>query len=308
MVPVGALVTVVILVAGEEGTHPEAQLGEVVRDVLDPGLVLQMRRGVETPDPDPSTIAWVTVTWNDRAHTAVVSVVRVAEKRSVERRIVFDPSDDEAERTRTVGLSIASMLPAELRASAKATPKEVTAFVAPSPAPGPITLRETPPEVARPGLRERASLEFRGLGAGGGAAGWGGLVGIQVPATPVLGLRVDVGLRQGSIPSAGATLWAAHAMVGGVLQSDHRWLRPALQAGVGIGRFEIVRNAETQAHYQPVVRLGVDLALHLVGPAWAVAGVAGEWTAPQPVFVQQKQQGELESLTGLGTVGIRLAL
>ncbi|AKV02279.1 hypothetical protein AKJ09_08942 [Labilithrix luteola] len=172
------------------------------------------------------------VRWDDAGQQATLHFVRPAEGQWNDRRIEFEPSDAPAERGRTVGFALASMVPEDVaRATSPPRPGPPETSQPLSPAPdGP---HEQPRPARRAGplaessfitLDACASVTSGIDGFGGGA---GGVLGARLRLGGAFRLRLAAGLRAGSIAPAQATTRLLSGAVGLAwqpwLDASRRW-------------------------------------------------------------------------------------
>ncbi len=159
---------------------------------------------------EASEAAVVEVTWSDRAHRVATLRVHLAGRRRwLGRTLGFTAADVDAERGRTIGLTLASMLPdAE---PAPPAPRETPAppeIVAPPPAharPAPEIAERPAPDLAPSPLHY--ALELFGTGAAGLGSSvqtGGGGAAFETFVTPRFGVRIGGSVRMGDVGGAGA--------------------------------------------------------------------------------------------------------
>lgn len=235
MDPIALVVLVTAADAASGGTG--AALGTLAR-ALEPRRV-EVRTVVSTESPPPTSdeASVVILHWEDGGRRARLRVrlarvgraARVASAEWVERDLGFDAGDAEAERGRSVGLAIASMLP-------EPPPSPPVVPPAPPPAPPPTATGPAPPRSppllveARPRgeLQARAQL---GVAPGGYGGGVGGAAEGQVFLSRALGVHATFGLRGAEATEAEGS--ASHLRVGAGLVA--RWrASPRVELGAAV--------------------------------------------------------------------------
>jgi hypothetical protein len=229
-------VTLFILVAaGERPDLTRAMVG-ATRDALGANAVVVVREATGEPnDPEALAIersesadAVAELSWTDARHQqASVKMHTARDQRWVERSIGFLRLDADAERGRTLGFTIASILPqappAPSPSPAMPAPTgtsgapSITSPSAPSPAvpieqsptsPSEPTATPTPPQPPAPARRLNLAIDALAIGsvatAGNSNVGTGGGIAIQWFPYRHLSLRVGGGLRAGTIDAAEA--------------------------------------------------------------------------------------------------------
>lgn len=191
----GAVTVVVVLASGDPSDPTTVALDRALRSALPEDA----RVSIQREEPAPGT--WVAhVAWTDHDRRAILHTTDG--RRESEREIRFDEADAPAERGRTVGFAVASMVPDELLAPRKEPPPP------PPPSPAVVVPRPREAPVERPQRDPRIDAELLGQGAtgiGGTAGGLGGALGARLRLTQGLHVRASVALRLGEVPSAQAT-------------------------------------------------------------------------------------------------------
>jgi hypothetical protein len=192
-----AAVAVVIVVASGDPAETAA-LDRALRSALPEHTEIS----VQPNEPAETASTFVAhVEWTDHDRRAIVRTTDGT--RTTEREIRFAETDAPAERGRTVGFALASMVPDELEPRPP-LPEPPKPPAAPPPAPPP---HEAPVPVPPPRAR-RFSLELLGQGAtgiGGAAGGLGGALGGRFRLSHGFLLRAGMGFRLGDVPAAQAT-------------------------------------------------------------------------------------------------------
>ncbi len=314
----GAL-TLVILVASGQAHDPGTEaVARATREALGPDTRVEVRETTGTPtDNDAIQVetsahadAVAEVRWNDaRRDQAVLHVLVARTSRWVYRTIGFDASDAPAERGRTLGFAVASMLPE----GGLPTPSPTSSS----------TETETPtreePLRGATGGGARFVVDVVGLGSlglGGTAEGFGAAAAAQWFATSALSLRLGAGALGGTLSEADATTLYLLGTAGVAIHP--------LRARAG-HPFGMALRVDYVAMRQSISRFGGE-----VGPSgyarWLSgvdAVVEGDWLfasdvevvlglgladvfAPTHVDVQGTQVANIPPLRGLAEVGFRL--
>jgi hypothetical protein len=228
--------------------------------------------------------AIVEVTWSLPDHLrANIHLRRASTGRWVDREIGFGPADDPIERSRTIGFTVASMLPERFGQAAPPPPsaRQEGAPVAPAEVPTP-TQRAPPEKLYHPSSLAAmfvAALGVRDYGGGVGAA-----LELRARVGRTVSLRVAGGARLGNDPPAqiatrffyGATgvawdAWTSHdarATVG--LRLD------ALAVRADFSRPSVTIEAtEHQAKWMPGADLVLETSYFFTHAAALVAGAGG---------------------------------
>ncbi len=215
----GGPLTVVVLVAAGSASDPTTlAIERAASEALGRAGRVVVREATGAPTDgealaigsEASEAAVVEVTWSDRAHRVATLRVHLAGRRRwLGRTLGFTAADVDAERGRTIGLTLASMLPdAE---PAPPAPRETPAppeIVAPPPAharPAPEIAERPAPDLAPSPLHY--ALELFGTGAAGLGSSvqtGGGGAAFETFVTPRFGVRIGGSVRMGDVGGAGA--------------------------------------------------------------------------------------------------------
>ncbi len=260
------------------------------------------------------------VSWSEKQRRVVIRFVALPAGRWTDREVRFDAADVPAERGRTVGFALASMMP-----------EDVFADASPRPAPAPIValpaVIEAPArstaEVRVPTLPLRANplaIDASGLvvvapnGYGGGV---GGVLALRVPIIGALGARAAAGARAESIGPAQAS---SRVIAGAVGIAWQPWLDPQKRWAVGarvdalLVHLDVAHLSEDDAQAAHLSRLmgGVDGAIEgafrFAEHAAVVSAVGTEVVFGRTdIFVHDRQVTSLPALKLMAEVGLRVS-
>jgi hypothetical protein len=255
------------------------------------------------------------VAWSDGLRRATLHFYRPRERRWSDREIRFDPNDAGAERGRTLGFAIASIVPD----GAIRPADEAPAVPPPSPPP-----RERPshPSVGGPSFSTyaRPALELTGnatVAIGGSGGGFGGGLAARFGLSRAIAVRVGLGARVAELHAAQATSRNYAGSVG------IAWSRPLTAAG----RVRVGGRVDACIFAQQVVHLSSDDpapdgrvrvlpgAVAAVEGAWQLADQAALVAAFGPeiafggtdVVVRGRQVAELVPVRLFGEAGLRVS-
>jgi hypothetical protein len=222
----GGPLSVVVLVAAGGAAEPATlaieraaseALGRTARVVVREAMGAPTDGEALTLGSEANEGAVVEVTWSDRAHRVAMLRVHLAGRRRwMDRTIGFGVADADAERGRTIGLALASMLPDPdpvLPPPEPAAPPVTIPQTAPHgphpppapPAPSPDIAEKTPADVAPRELHY--AMDFFGIGAaglGGNVQTAGGGAALETFLTPRFALRIGGAVRGGPVDGAPA--------------------------------------------------------------------------------------------------------
>jgi hypothetical protein len=212
---VGSLVFTLLVAAGEGDSPATQAILRALTESLGLG-VTAVAREVQGAQTDEAALAI-----EDQTGSAAVAVVSWVGAPRLEARVrvhlhdtdrwltrglTFLPSDDLRERGRTLGFTLASMLP-----DRRPTPRAETSPAAPRPPPIVITL---PPPAPPPSRWALDALVAGSLGVNGDADGIGGAFAVRRTLVPALAVRLEVSGRTGVLQVAQATAISLHAGLG----------------------------------------------------------------------------------------------
>jgi hypothetical protein len=267
----GGPLTVVVLVAAGGAAEPTTlaieraaseALGHAARVVVREAMGAPTDGEALTLGSDANEGAVVEVTWSDRAHRAAMLRVHLAGRRRwMDRTIGFGAADADAERGRTIGLALASMLP------------DPDPILPPPEPPAPqVTAAPTAPRSARapsaPAIAEKAApeaaprelhyaMDFFGMGAaglGGNVQTAGGGAALETFLTPRFAVRIGGAVRGGDVGGAPARTITLLATAGVEL---HPWPATASHVFGASLRADYVLMNQTVTHHSAS---GADLS------------------------------------------------
>jgi hypothetical protein len=235
----GDPLTVVILVAAGGATDPTTYaieraasqaLGRSARVVAHESVGAPSDSEALAASPATTPAAIVEVTWGDGGHrVASLRVHLSGSERWLDRTIGFGANDADAERARTIGFALASMIPESETAAADASGPPTPAAPAPEPAnvPATMTIADSDRAAAEASSEARRfALDFFAIGAAGlepgvtSAATGGGGGALEAFVLPGLSLRFGGAVRAGSMTSAQGTVLT---LLGTAGLSVHPW-------------------------------------------------------------------------------------
>jgi hypothetical protein len=257
-----AVVLVILVAAGQEQTPATAAMVASATEVI--GGAGAVRLAARGPLPDDGAVrleselaarAIVQVTWREGERLRASLRLHAARTdRWIDREIVFSNADTPAERGRTLGFAVASMLP-EGDPTLRFEPGESSA---PNPPPAPRPLRNA---VGLVGLA--------GAGLGGPADGLGGALSLEAFVADAVSVGGSFTGREGRIDALSASMWTTSAGLGAAW-----WPVSPLAHGFGVAlRAEGLALYHLVSHTSP--RGGKEWKGHLV--PGAALRVEGTW-------------------------------
>jgi len=218
-----ALVILLLVARGEANDPTTRGAARAARELLGSNVEVSVRE-VDSPGSDVHALelgkasdatAVIEVTWESPEHRQARIHFHLEPHRGWNDRVImFASGDDPAERGRTVGLAVASMLPGSMREKepASATP-EPTTEARPETDRGPAAVAGAPSGPHR----WQGSIDAMGaasLGLAGEAPGWGGSVGGRWYLSHPWGIRIGLSARTAHIDVASAELLHVHVAAG----------------------------------------------------------------------------------------------
>jgi hypothetical protein len=330
-----ALTLVVLIVAGDANDPTTTAMTFAAREALGGGALVVVREVPKDISDDDAVglghslhaDSVVEVTWKDAAHLHARMHLH-SEKRArwIDREISFDPADADSERGRTLGFTVASMLPEHsgkssddaTSAPAASTPSSTAPKASPPPSlPSTAGSRAAPPsDDATLARRWSAAIDLAasgGLGIGGDASGIGGALAAQWYLGPRFSLRLGGAVRSGDVAEAQATsleiaggpgvAWRSHTPslaypLGFSLRADLLVVRHALsRAG----------DASRPARWVPAAGLMLDVSWLLAARTAFFAAMGPEMAfGATDVVVHGERVATIPLLRGIAELGLRV--
>jgi hypothetical protein len=306
---VGVRVLLVFLAAEDAGTPSSDALLEALRGALVQDVQVLPQTEAETTHgtfegPAQLREARASVRWGKNRSWALVRIKTAEPVRDIERRIEFNPQDDERERGRTVGLALAAMIPEwAVTGSEPSPPLNQAADSARSTLP-----TDDPPRWSLALLADgQLGAASAGVGATADLRRWlGDRVALRVAGAwrggPVTGLE---GRSSFSSVSFGPVwrLWGG---------AELRELGLRLRTELLAEHLQVSRSGtsgpEAQSRWLP----GADVLLECVyslSPRWRLVGVGGTRVAfgRTELLLRGVTQGEIPAVRAVIQVGPELA-
>lgn len=305
------LIVVVVVALADSSDEASRAMTRTVQDALAETALVVVR---EEAHPDDNALltklgdtmhasAVVAVHWSDDGH-AQVRVYRMALHAWTARDVAFGADDPPAERGRSLGYGIASMVRAGVEEDHPAEPKPRPAAAEPS-APPPPPLPRWDVELAGQGAVASSTTS---VGASLGA-------GFRV-VDPLLGrdrlvVRASFAGRGGSIDSADASSLYLRATVGAAwaFAFQRFTVGPRIEAGTirqGASRSD---TDATGARWSGVFDVRAEATAAIIPRLSVVLGVGAEVALERvPIRVDRAQVTTLAPVRGLGMAGLRLFL
>jgi hypothetical protein len=227
--------------------------------------------------------------------------------RWIERGLSFAPSDDMRERGRTVGFTLASMLPEQRPVVRRAqAPPAAAPFVVSSPA----------PLSSKPARFAVDALVIGSLGVRGNADGLGGAFALRRAVVPWLALRAELAGRTGVVQNAEATSLFFHGGLGVCLSpfGNAPSRRADLAARIDVALFyeslghlsSDDRERVRRSRFVPGGDLVLEGSLRLLSSAALVLGVGAELAFGRTdVYVHGARVTVVPPLRFVGSLGFR---
>jgi hypothetical protein len=308
---VGPLVITLLVAAGQGDAADTGAMLQALVEAL--GDVRAAAREVEGPLGDEAMLAAerdtasdvvAAVTWAGPAKLEARVRLHVrASDRWVERGLTFAASDDLRERGRTLGFTMASMLPD------RAPPPRAA-----QPPPAAIA---TPPAPPAPPPRLALDLMVMGsLGLGGNADALGGAFAVRRALAPWLSVRGELMGRTGVVQAAEATSLALHLAAGVAVSplGNPATRRAGLEVRADLAvLYESLGHLspddidrDRQARLVPGGDLVIEGSVRVLGSAAVVLGVGAEVAFGRTdVFVHERKVAELPPLRLVSSLGLR---
>jgi hypothetical protein len=312
------LVVVILVAAGDAREVSTQTLTTTTQEALDPGAIVLLREVSVPQFSDAEAVriggalhadAVALVTWPSEDHArARVHLYAVKGTSWVDRDIAFTASDAPVERGRTIGFTVAAMVPPQVAEPEVARPPE------PSP-PNPARPTAVAPPASRPAV---ASIDFVAsgtVGIGGPGVGIGGDLAARWHVARSLWARAGGTLRVGEVRAAqasssviriaGGVTWepfeaTAATRVSTALRGDLLLLRQSLSRPVDEG------TSVDGARWVPGFEVLVEGAWSFVPRISLLAAVGPEVAfGPTRVIVNGEAVATIPSVRIVGELGIR---
>ena len=330
-----AAVSVLVVVAsGDPGDGSTRAIEQALRTALVRDATIVVRTAErDTSDESVASMGRTehatllgVVSWSDRQRRVTIRFVKLPDGRWTDREVKFDAGDVPTERGRTVGFTLASMMPDEAFADREAAPSPAPAPPPPPPPPAPSGgAAPAPPAADRPpaplprpnplALDATAVVVSVPNGYGGGV---GGQFAFRLPLTGALGARAALAARGEAIGPAQATSRLISAGVGLAWQpwlvpAHHRWA-----AGVRVDGLLLYLDVahlsedDLQAAHLSRVLPGLDAALEgtfRFSDHAALVGALGTEVSfgRTEVYVHERPAASLPPAKVLAEVGLRVS-
>lgn len=217
----GAVTVIVVVAAADPRDGSTEALERALRSAVGDRAVVVVKTAREgEPDDgssatnEPGAVVGV-VTWSDHHRRATLRFE--SNGRSTDRELRFDASDAPAERGRTIGFAVASMVPEEESRPTPPKPPAPIDAAAPTPIVPPPAAAEAPRAPPRdPATAFAIDLTAAGaVGVSGFGGGMGGALAGRIPIGRGFAVRLALSARLGEISPAQATS-RAYAAAGGI--------------------------------------------------------------------------------------------
>jgi hypothetical protein len=304
------LITVILIVApvGSSDPSPDA-VARALRQALGPETTVSVERRPSLPAdtealslrPSAAGAAVAEVIFRDDEHKSALVRVYLEPRRTwVDHAITFDPADAVTERERTIGFTIASMLPEAREALPEAKPLP------------PTTRPVAPTEEHDVGAFDAAVTAAQALGGYGG--GIGASLGTSLDLSPILSVGLRLGARLGEVAPANATSTLFEGGLGlrlGRYGSERSRLVWAGRIDLLATRYELIHLSPDddaprhQARWLPAAALTFEAGWALTHAASVVARGGGEALLGEThVFTHGREVATISPWQALAAVGV----
>jgi hypothetical protein len=236
----GAVTVIVVVAAADPRDGSTEALERALRSAVGDRAVVVVKTAREGDPEDgangttePGAVVGV-VTWSDHHRRATLRFQ--SNGRATDRELRFDASDAPAERGRTIGFAVASMVPEDESRPTPPKPPPVPieagppATPTPTPTPAPAEAPSAPPR--DPSKTFALDLTASGaVGIAGFAGGMGGALAGRIPLGRGFAARIGLSARLGEISPAQATS-RAYAVAGGLAWQV--WPTASRSFGLGV--------------------------------------------------------------------------
>lgn len=328
-----AVVTVVVVLAtGDPGDGSTPAIEQSLHAALGKDAVVTVRTTTggfsdealaAAAAADHTTLLGI-LSWADRQRRVTIHFVSPPSDKWVDREVRFDSADAPAERGRTVGFALASMVSEEALAASERARSE------PAPPAAPVPMAPTLPFVAAPRAEApvtpppsrayRMAIDASAAatsGVGGYGGGLGGVFAFRLALTGALSARIALGARAGEVAPAQAT----SRVIGGALglawqpwlDADHRWSAGLRLSGLLL-RHELVHLSEDdpepahRARFMPGLDAALEGGLRVLDYASIIAAAGTEVAFGETdVYVHDRQVASVPPVRLFAEAGIRVA-
>lgn len=314
----GALVFTLLVAAGEGDSPATRAMVQALSESLGAGLETRVRE-VEAPLSDEAALrvegaaeagALAVLSWSEPSRRVARVRVHLREGgRWLERSIEFAAGDDPGERGRTIGFTLASMLPVRDRSAANtaAAPPAGRSVAVGLPA------APAPDQPARYALD---ALVFGSLGVSGDADGVGGAFAVRRAVHSKLAVRFELSGRTGIVQAAEATSLSLHGTLGLCLSPfgnpAARRADLSLRAALGVFYESLGhlssddRERVRQSRFVPGGDLVLEASFRALGSASLVLGAGSELAFGRTdVYVHGQRVAVLPALRFVASLGLR---
>lgn len=242
----GAVTVIVVIASADPRDGSTEAMERALRSAVGEraSVVVKVARDGEAeetsppPRSDASSVVGV-ITWSDHHRRATLRFT--TNGRASDRELRFDASDAPAERGRTIGFAVASMVPEEEAAHeakaaptpAPATPPTTTTAISLPPPSATMPLAAESPTARRRDPTSTFALDLSASGAvgiDGYGGGFGGVLAGRIPIGHGFAIRIGLSARLGEVSPAQATS-RAYAAAGGIAWQT--W--PSASRAFGVG-------------------------------------------------------------------------
>jgi hypothetical protein len=303
-----SLITVMLIVApvGSSDPAPDA-VARALRLALGPDVTVSVERRPSPPAdaealslrPGATGAAIAEVIFRDDEHRSALVRIYLEPRRTwVDHTIDFDPSDAVTERERTIGFTIASMLP------------EIPEAKPHAPAPRPIP--PPPPAERQLGAFDSAVTFAQALGGYGG--GIGASLGASLDLSASFSAGIRLAARVGEVAPASATSTLLEGGIGlrwGRYGSSRSRLLWGTKVDLLATRYELIHLSPDDdaprhlARWLPAAALTFELGWALTDAASFVGRAGGEALLGEThVFVHGREVAAISPWRALSAVGL----
>jgi hypothetical protein len=321
-----ALVLLVLVVKGEEGSATAA-MSKAVRDAVLIDAQVELREVARFPKDeevvalakDAHANAVVEIVWKDATHRNVTLHFHANGASTWnDRHLAFEATDFDADRGRTIGFAVVSMLPETLTRPPPPLPQEPKPPEPEPPPPPPPAekKREWRPEDFVP-ERRLGALDLAGaMRLGDNVTGWGAELSGRWDFTGRFSARLVGAVHAGDVSAANASSLVAELGAGlvgrPILASRARPFEVSIRADflvqrIGLGHGTADGATLSEARWQPAADLAVDGMWLFSGNLGLFAAIGGEVAfGTTAVFVKGEEVASISPVRAVGNLGIRV--